>query len=66
MRLGEGASVFRTAPASEGCYLETCLEHVNAYLTAISVDEMIEACEDLLAKGAMGASALGAGASPPG
>jgi ADP-heptose:LPS heptosyltransferase len=46
---GVARRVFRAALACEGCYLETCAERANACLTAISVDEVVAGCEELLA-----------------
>ncbi|GAB4369628.1 MAG: hypothetical protein Kow00128_16040 [Deltaproteobacteria bacterium] len=45
---GEGHVVFRTNPSCEGCMLEECVEHKNACLTAIGVDEVYDAAAGIL------------------
>jgi ADP-heptose:LPS heptosyltransferase len=49
--------VFRSAIDCEGCYLEECLERRNECLDRVSVDEVLLACEGLLAQPARRAAA---------
>ena len=41
--------VFRTAIECEGCYLETCVERKNECLNRISVEQVLDGCESLMA-----------------
>ena len=43
--------IFRTAPECEGCYLEVCVDRGNACLIAISVEEVLAGCEQIMTKG---------------
>ena len=45
---GVPQKVFRVALECEGCFLVECRERKNACLTAISVDQVIAGCEEIL------------------
>jgi ADP-heptose:LPS heptosyltransferase len=45
---GVPQKVFRVALDCEGCFLVECLERKNACLTAISMDQVVAGCEEML------------------
>lgn len=50
---GVRTRIFRTAPDCEGCYLVECVDRNNECLTRITVDQVVEGCEQLLKEQAL-------------